>query len=201
MWHASNVILNKAKKDTEGSYYQLMASLVFTAFTLEAYLNHIGQRTFNCWKDLEWLPPRKKLNVIAEKLGIKKDDGKRPFQTVSRLFKFRDNIAHGKSVPLKPGEQIVVVDDEFDKRFHESLKTDWEKYCTLENAERAREDVENIIRILHDASGVTDDSLFGFGLQIGAATLIPEKSKIPEKDCTIRGNVQCLPRNDEGDWI
>jgi hypothetical protein len=102
MWQASSVMLDKAKKDPEGSYYQLMASLIFTAFTLEAYLNHIGQRIFKCWNDL---------NVIAEKLEVEKDDGKRPFQTVSKLFKFRNDIAPGKSVPVKHEKQSVVQEN------------------------------------------------------------------------------------------
>jgi len=87
MWNASHVMLDKAEKDVEGSYYQLMASLIFTAFTLEACLNHIGKQIFGCWDDLEQLSPQKKMNIIAEKLRVAKDDGKRPFQTVKKLFK------------------------------------------------------------------------------------------------------------------
>src|SRR4030042_2406745 len=88
MWHASNVMLDKVKENPEGSFYQLMASLIFTAFTLEAYLNHIGQRIFKCWDDLEQLSPKKKLGLIAEKLKIERDDSKRPFQTIDKLLKF-----------------------------------------------------------------------------------------------------------------
>ena len=57
-WHASRVMLYKAEKDAEGSYYQLMASLIFTAFTLEAFLNHIGKQIFGCWDDLEQISPQ-----------------------------------------------------------------------------------------------------------------------------------------------
>jgi hypothetical protein len=173
MWHASYVMLHKAKKDQEGSFYQLMASLIFTAFTLEAYLNHIGQRIFGCWDDLEQLSPLKKLNVIAEKLGVEKDDGKRPFQTASELFQFRNDVAHGKSVSLQSDDQIRVMADKFDEYMRKPLETRWEAYCTLENAERAREDIESIIRKLHDASGITDDMLFNSGMWFGSATLLP----------------------------
>jgi len=177
MWHASNVMLLKAKKDPEGSYYQLMASLIFTAFTLEAYLNHIGQCIFKCWKDLERLSPSKKLNVITEKLEVKKDDTKRPFRTVFKLFKFRNNIAHGKSIYLKPEAQIRVVDDTFREYMRERPETPWEKYCNLRNAERAREDVESIIKTLHKTSNITDDILFAFGISSSLATLLPKKEE------------------------
>ena len=175
MWHASNVMLLKANKDPEGSYYQLMASLIFTAFTLEAYLNHIGQRIFKCWKDLEWLSPSRKLNVIAEKLEVKKDDAKRPFHTVSKLFKFKNDIAHGKSIYLKSEDQIRVVDDTLREYMHELSKTPWEKYCNLRNAERAREDVESIIQTLHKTSNITDGTLFAFDISSSLATLLPKE--------------------------
>ena len=174
MWHASYVMLEKAKKDPEGSYYQLMASLIFTAFTLEAFLNHIGQSIFKCWNDLEKLSPSRKLNLIAERLEIEKDDGKRPFQTVSKLFKFRNDIAHGKTVYLKSANQITVVDHKFNQHVQEFLQTPWQNYCNLKNADRAREDVEEICRIIHKTSGIADDILFSFGLQVGSAILLPE---------------------------
>jgi len=179
MWQASNVMLDKAKKDPEGSDFQLMASLIFTAFTLEAYLNHIGQRIFKCWNALEQLSPSRKLNVIAEKLEVEKDNGKRPFQTVSNLFKFRNDLAHGKSVSLQHQEKAVVVDNTFDDYMYERLETPWEEFCTMENAERARVDVESIIRKFHEASGISDDILFASGMWSGSATLLPAKKQNP----------------------
>ncbi|MCJ7653693.1 MAG: hypothetical protein MUO97_00050 [Dehalococcoidia bacterium] len=178
MWHASDVMLGKAKENPEGSFYQLMASLIFTAFTLEAYLNHIGQSIFKCWDDLEQLSPKRKLNLIAEKLKIERDDSKRPFQTVSKLFKFRNDIAHGKTVRLKSENQINVVDLDYtlNVRLGQHLETPWQKYCSLRNAERAREDVKIIIQKLHKAAGVTDHILFSFGQEVGMATLSLEES-------------------------
>lgn len=178
MWHASNVMLGKATENPEGSFYQLMASLIFTAFTLEAYLNHIGQSIFKCWDDLEQLPPKRKLNLITEKLRIEKDDSKRPFQTVARLFKFRNDVAHGKTVRLQSQKQIKVVDLDrtLNQRLGEHLETPWQKYCSLRNAERAREDVKIIIQKLHKASGVADHILFSFGQEVGMTTLSLEES-------------------------
>ena len=65
MWHTSCCLLKKGLEEPEGSFHQFMASLVFTAFTLEAYLNHIGPKIFKCWGDLERLGPREKVNIIA----------------------------------------------------------------------------------------------------------------------------------------
>lgn len=127
MRHASYVMLEKAKRDPEGSYYQLMASLIFTVFALEAFVNHIGQSMIKCWDDLEQLSPSRKLNLIAEKLEIEKDDGKRPFQTVSKLFRFRNSVAHGKTVNLTSADQATVVDSNLDKHMRKPLQTPWER--------------------------------------------------------------------------
>jgi len=175
MRHASHVILEKAEEDLEGSFYQIMASLIFTAFTMEAYLNHIGQHTFKCWDDLEGrLSPKSKLNLITEKLQILTDYGKRPWQTFSDLFRFRNSVAHGKSELLKSDNQIRLVDDTLDKHMHEFLETEWEKYCTAENAKQALEDVETIIKAVHKAAGM-GDLPFMFGMQSSSATLLPEE--------------------------
>lgn len=177
MWHASHVMLDNAKDNPEGSFYQLMASLIFTAFTLEAYLNHIGHNIFKYWKDLEQLSPKRKLNLITEKLGIERDDSKRPFQTVAKLFRFRNDVAHGKTVHLKSENMVKVADlDRALNRTVYHLETSWEKYCSLRNAERAREDVKKIIHNLHKASGMTDHTLFSFGQEVGMTTLSLQES-------------------------
>lgn len=121
-----------------------MASLVFTAFTLEAYLNHIDPKVFKCWEDLERLAPRGKLNVIAERLQVDINYGRRPWQVMKHLFSFRNVIAHGKSELVKLNG-LVPLHKYSESRFGDFARTDWEKYCTRENAKKAREDVEKII--------------------------------------------------------
>ena len=163
IWRTSYWMLEQAETEPKGSFFQIMGSLIFTAFTLEAYLNHIGERIFTCWDDLEQLSPQKKLNVIAEKLEVEKDYSKRPFQTVKQLFKFRNAIAHGKSEFLKSEDLISVTSVQINEPIGKVLEPEWEKYCNLKNAVLAREDVEKIIRILHTSSG-SDEKLFFQGM-------------------------------------
>jgi hypothetical protein len=170
VWRVSYWTLDQAKKELKGSYFQIISSLMFTAFTLEAYLNHIGKIAFTCWDDLESLPPKKKLNLLAEKFGVKTDYSKRPFQTIKRLIDFRNAVAHGKTKILK-SEVILSFDDSLDDYMHKTLEAEWEQYCTLINAERARGDVENVIRQFHTASK-SKEALFFTGLREAGATLI-----------------------------
>ncbi len=55
MWHTSYCLLVKGQEELRMSVHQFRASLVFSAFTLEAYLNHIGAKIFSCWEELEVL--------------------------------------------------------------------------------------------------------------------------------------------------
>ena len=170
---ASYDALKRAREEPAGSFYQVMASLIFTAFMMEAYLNHTGPHIFNCWGDLERLSPSSKLNIVAEKLGIKVDEGKRPYQTLSELFQFRNVLAHGKSVALK-SEETRLVAGPFDYYGDEWLQTKWEKYCTQDNASNALEDTEIIMDRIHKRAGMTDD-LFSLGMQGTGGTLLPEE--------------------------
>lgn len=169
MWHSSLCLLEKGCEADEGSYYQFMASLVFTAFTLEAYFNHIGSQLFICWSDIERLGPTEKLNVIAERLGVRIEYGKRPWQVMKHLFGFRNDIAHGKSQLIKRSK-VVSHRNFSDIRLGEQLRTEWEIYCTKRNAQKAREDVEKIINELHKAGKFKPDYPFFMGIQIHSAT-------------------------------
>jgi hypothetical protein len=174
MWHTSFCLLTKGQEELRMSVHQFRASLIFTAFTLEAYFNHIGAKIFSCWRDLERLSPKEKLNVIAERLNIEIDYGKRPWQIMKNLFQFRNDIAHGKSIKIK-SEKIVPLEAHSDDDFKDLFElTRWEKYCTEKNALRAREEVEAIVKIMQKAAGFENDFPFVSGFQVGGATVVEE---------------------------
>ena len=155
LWHTSRCLLERGKEQEGASFHQFMASLVFTAFTLEAYLNWLGGKLFPHWSYLERLSPKEKIEVISDQLGVTVNNGQRPWQTVKPLFGFRNDIAHGKPevISTKTSEPI---DKQFDARLGKIVRTDWEIYFTREHAERAREDVEQILQILHSAADLKD---------------------------------------------
>ena len=133
MWHTSHCLLEKGQEDTKGCHHQFMGSLVFTAFTLEAYLNHIGPKVFKCWENMERLGPQEKLNIIADKLKVNINYGLRPWQVMKQLFGFRNDIAHGKSKVMNTND-VMHLQKFSDEQIGELIQTKWEKYCTLQNA-------------------------------------------------------------------
>jgi len=148
--HAADVLLKIAREVERGSTYTLMSSLLMTAFTFEAYMNHLGQKTLAFWDDIDSIRVMDKYSVLCKHFSHNTDFGKRPYQTLSSLFKFRNAIAHGRSELL---EKQALVSIDSDPHEH-APRTKWEEYISDDNAERARQDISKIIGELHEAAGL-----------------------------------------------
>ncbi len=170
LWHGSKVLLERGQVEIKGSKWLWMGSLSLTAFSFEAYLNHIGQKLFTCWNALEILSPEGKLDIICESLGVVFFKDQRPHQTVHELIKFRNNLAHGKTVTIE--ENIIRDADQYvDEFIGIRPLAVWEKYCTEENALRAREDIKQVMQLIHEKAKPDNDPLFGFGIYSASASL------------------------------
>ena len=125
---------------------------------------------FRNWVALERLAPQEKLDIIAEKIDLLVDYGKRPWGIMKELFGFRNDIAHGKSIKIAE-EEIVPLGKE-DDCMRGFAKTKWEKFCTKHNAERARKDVEEMVNAVHAKAEIKDESPFIGGCQEALASLV-----------------------------
>lgn len=156
----------KTEQDQKGSYYTTMSSLLLTAFMFEAYLNHLGSKYIKFWDEIESIKVMEKYSVLCKELGIVPDFSQRPCQTLKALFKFRNSIAHGKSKILKETKAVSSQDD---PHTH-APKTEWEEYCELNNAKRAKEDISEVIKELHKKAGLGDHP-FIHGMTISSVSL------------------------------
>ena len=136
--HASNVLLQTALEHLKGNRYTVMSSLLLRAFTFEAYLNHLGEKHLNLWDaKTERLAWHEKFKLVCENVHFSPDVSRRPYQTIKDLFRFRDALAHGKSDTLTvAGQTTSARVPKLAAEFW--LKTEWEKYCTWENAQRGQ---------------------------------------------------------------
>ena len=67
-------MLKLAEESNEGQLYTLVASLIFSAFTLEAYLNHLGKLRNKEWDEIERKYPKlEKYKLFAAAAGIQAD--------------------------------------------------------------------------------------------------------------------------------
>jgi len=133
-----------AEKHEDGRYPHCMSVVVFCAFTLEGYLNHIGVRRMRDWDILERkLSWREKLELIGRELKTTFNTDKKPFKSMAEAFAFRNRLAHGKS----------VIDEEFSGEHtlgHHAedsyLDPDWLKeYQSLEKAKAMLADMESAL--------------------------------------------------------
>jgi hypothetical protein len=98
---------DQAEADEEGRFFNCMNAVVYSAFCVEAYLNHVGPRVLPCWDKedcgIDKLSPQAKLCLICDRLGLTLDISRQPFQSFRSIFKFRNLIAHAR-----PGDFVSV---------------------------------------------------------------------------------------------
>jgi len=144
-WHA----LEEAKEKEKSSYLNLMTSLVFSAFTIEAYLNYLGEKIIPFWSTIERnLSPAKKLEAIAIQLAQPIDFGRRPFQSFNSIFQVRDLLAHARTEYMKD-ESIQVLSENGTPKLPQAK---WQEQITIENVQRYLDDTKEMIEHLHHAS-------------------------------------------------
>lgn len=174
LWHASGVLFERGVEEPEGSSWVFLSSLVLTAFTFEAFLNHVGPTLFAHWNHLDRLSPWAKFELVCEKVNVvfARGPGAPPLQTVSKLLDFRNTLAHGRSIQLESKPLIRRVDS-YQHALGEQLLSDWEKLIQDDAfARAARKDVEEVIRAIHDKRPDPKEHVFTFGLGQHGATLV-----------------------------
>lgn len=154
--------LNLAEKSKEGQFYTSQASLLFSAFTHEAFLNTLGTKIISFWKELEYLKPTQKLTIIAETLQFSPDFSQRPYQTLKALFDFRNAMAHGRDEEIHL-DGVTVPRSDSSTGYTEAVTAVWVAFCTVENAKRAYEDIEKIARDLADRAKIEEMPNYPFG--------------------------------------
>ena len=153
-WIAACDALKKAQEHQQGWFYFAMMAGVFAAFTVEGYLNHLGQKRVHDWNEIERkLGPREKLLLLRNMLHLSVDIARRPFQTLSDMLRLRDALVHGKTLTVTSNNVVGDPDDE-KARYPQP---DWKKLCNLSSVERMVEDAEKMVRHLCTQSGSKRD--------------------------------------------
>jgi hypothetical protein len=129
--------IKEDKKKENGRFYYYLFCLLGTALFLEAYLNHIGLELFpDSFENYEKKCPKEKFKAVLDKLGCPVDTNGDHHQAFFDAFNFRNKMAHGKK--------------EITKR---DKLTEWERLCTEKNVKRILMNSEELVRIIHEASG------------------------------------------------
>ena len=148
-WHFQGVAKKKIETgETEGCALDMMAALVFCAFSTEAKVNFVGWKTLqDGWPERANL--REKIDLLRKTLSLHIDWSTRPLQTVAKLKRFRDTLAHGKP-EIVDETQVTDVEPEI----WDALKAQWENSVQPDFVDRCREDEEALWDIMLKAAGI-----------------------------------------------
>jgi hypothetical protein len=151
-----------ARAFQKGKYaaHDAQAALVFFAFAIEAFCNHIGWKLSSDFAEFDKLCAKKKLQKTSELVGLDMSLGERPFQTFHDIGRFRNGMAHSRTQEV---QSILKVPRPFSGKPTERPKpppTEWEAYCTPEVLIRAQEDVRKGLKVLYDASKLGEQCPF-----------------------------------------
>jgi len=139
-----------ANNDQEGIAFDFMALLILLAFVFEARTNFVGSKVMKKWKERASF--HVKVKRILSNLEIDPDWNERPFSTVNSIKAVRDMLAHGKPQEIPINEEVVIDQSEADQA--PLLKSEWQKYCTIDFIRVAYEDTEAIWKLLLDRAGI-----------------------------------------------
>jgi hypothetical protein len=126
-----------------------LAGLLFLAFTLEAYLDHIGSKVLPDWsKRATRLSLEEKLKVVSEHLGLVFDIESDPWKAARDIRKLRNPVAHGKDSIL---EYATRLDGPVSLRGFERLPTEWQRLASKEQALGLKTRVEALLDCINTA--------------------------------------------------
>ena len=149
----------QAQDSEEGRLHNCMVAMVFYAFSMEAYLNHIGHIKIgeSEWERIERkLRHRRKLLLICRSIGIEPSFTCRPFKTYNQMFKYRDTLAHARTIQLKEQTTVSAEDLGRPARYPQA---DWEQAANLDTVQTFHDDTTKMIRLMHKAAHLRNDPL------------------------------------------
>ena len=169
------------------------AALVFLAFAVEAFCNHVGWRLSEDFESFDRLPVRDKLRQVARLVDMPIDLGRRPFQTFHGLIEFRDEAAHARTQEVVRHSKVAWPNSEQPFVLPKDPPTEWVEFCTPEALERALVDVRKGLMNLYDASPLAEGS--PFEKEVWKVEL---KRKLKP---TMRPTTGCSPISDRADAV
>lgn len=153
LYKTANLMLKTAREVDEGQFFNLMGSIVFAAFTVEAYLNHVGEKLVKDWVTKERkLTQQQRLQAILTAVKLDPSSPDLGLEEVRNAFRFRDGMAHGKTETLQLKHEIREVN--WSKPRLIPIEASWEKECTVERTSVIVRACWGLIEQIHKAAGM-----------------------------------------------
>jgi hypothetical protein len=98
--------LKQAEEQKKTRLYNCMITMVFCAFSIEAYVNHLGAQMIPEWETIERSTLDEKLLIISNSKKITLNKIEKPFCYLNMIFDYRDNIAHGRTQTITRNQSM-----------------------------------------------------------------------------------------------
>lgn len=150
LFSAARMQLELAEGQEAGCFYTSMGCLVFSAFFVEAYVNHAGPKHVPEWPTTRqeerrrYFTPWKKLKLLLSHSQFNQNTSQRPFSSYRRLLGFRDSVAHARTEVLTHSGRLLRSEE----LWANFPQASWEKLCNPKDARQYFKDAEAIVRAL-----------------------------------------------------
>jgi len=148
-------LASRALKKQDGAIFDAHAALVYLAFSIESFCNHIGWKLSDNFHEFDKLSPKDKLKQASILAGCKIDLGSRPYQTFHDIFIFRNSMAHSKTEDVSVTRKIPIPSLDKPADLPPAPPTDWEKYCTPDILILCLNDVKTGLLRIYNASSLS----------------------------------------------
>jgi hypothetical protein len=147
--HVAELEIQSAEASRLGEFNRCLTAMVMSALAVEALVNAVGYRVAEDWPAFESLKAHQKLDWLANRLALSRQEEKEPWSTLRYLGGFRDDIAHPK--PEQVVTERFLPQAEIDRSAFDIPKSRLEKEITLGNARRCFSAVNSLKMLFTDA--------------------------------------------------
>lgn len=148
LWRSSSALAGLVDADQEANHHLIIPALVTTVMAFEAFVNFSGfallpERRANEREEFRGQGVDGKLAAIAERVPkFEFRKGHEPYQSIKKLFAFRDLVAHGKVHANRYETQWKEGGSHF------RWEHPWDSYLSREAVAKARSDVRSFAQCL-----------------------------------------------------
>ena len=147
-WHFQTARRKSESGEGGGLALDIMAALILYAFYTEAILNFVGHHHLEeGWPDKASFG--EKLALLKRVLDLKLSNGEEPLQTLTKLKRFRNTLAHGKPDIGVETKIVNEVSDDF-----AALRAAWEADLDFEFLAACRNATQQLRDILFEAAKI-----------------------------------------------
>ncbi|MDD5521601.1 MAG: hypothetical protein PHI84_12350 [Kiritimatiellae bacterium] len=149
LYHAAKWVSEVPDKRENPLRYSSMLSILASAFSLEAYMNHLGPRYFPKWDKDGLRSPNEKIDALMEKLKVDKVKHRSQFDSYMLALRIRESLVHGRTHEVhkkatyvfNPGSKIG------------STQPEWKRKSTKRDALMILNGVADLMHTLSKAAG------------------------------------------------